>query len=77
MNVKTEIVALAVRILQDKTNLIDTPDSFTEFFAVLSTGKSYDVRAAESIVELAEKAAKLTKNTNTIRKFKKTIPNHV
>lgn len=77
MDIKTEIVALAVRILKDKTDLVATPDTFTEVFAVFATGKTHDVRTAEAIIESAATVANFAKKTNIIRKFKKSIPNHL
>lgn len=75
MNAKTELVALAVRYLTQNTNIIARPDTFTEFFATLSTGKTFDVRTAESIIETSEKAAQTAKRVRTNRKFKKITAN--
>ena len=73
MNLKTEIVALAVRALSDKTNLIRKPDALEELFSALFTGKSYDQRLAEDIVADAENAAAAVKRFKTSRQAKKTL----
>lgn len=71
MNLKTEIVALAVRALADKTNLIRKPDAFEELFGALFTGKTYDQRLAEDIVADADKLASAAKRFKTNRQAKK------
>lgn len=75
MNVKTELIALAVRALSEKTDLISKPDNFTEFFATFTTGKTYDERVAEQIEEFAQKSVTAARKMRTDRKFKKITQN--
>lgn len=71
MDTKTEIVALAVRVLSKKTDLVRPNDTFTELLAVMTTGKSQDVRTAEQIIASVEGVVDFAKKTVTNRKFKK------
>lgn len=70
MNLKTELVALAIRHLTSK-NIIAPSNGIDEFVSVLFTGKSADVRLAEEIVASAGQMAQIVKRANTNRKFKK------
>jgi hypothetical protein len=73
MNIRTELIALAVRAISEKTNLVPKPDAFSEFFAVFTTGKTYDQRVAESLEASALDAVTAVKKMNVNRKFKKII----
>jgi len=75
MNLKTEIVALAVRALADKTNLIRKPDAFEELITGLFGGESYDQRLAKDIVADADKLASAAKRFKTSRQAKKNTLN--
>jgi len=75
MNIKTEIVALAVRLLADKTNLIHKPDTFELFLNSLMGVESYDRRLASEIIAESDRAVAAVKRKNTDRKFKKIVQN--
>ena len=76
MNLKTEIVALAVRALADKTSLIRKPDAFEEFINQIFGGESYDQRLAKDIVADADKLAAAAKRFKTTRQAKKSPEIH-
>ena len=73
MSYKTELIAMAVRIAAEHTNLIRKPEPFealiTEFFG----GESYDRRIAKDLESDAEKLATAVKRFRTNRKFKKIV----
>ncbi len=71
MNIKHEVIALAIRLVADKTNLIRKPDSIEVLITQLFGGETYDRRLARSISEETERAVEATKRFRTNRKFKK------
>lgn len=75
-NLTTEFVALAVRVLADKTTLIRKPDTIETLFTAFMGGKSYDRRLAEELVAEATKAVTAVKRANTKRKFKLIVNNN-
>lgn len=75
MDAKVEVVALAVRLLAGKTNLIRKPDLFETFLTDLFGLESYDRQMARAIISDAEHATAAVKKHNTNRKFKKIIKN--
>ena len=75
MDLKTELVALAVRVLSAKTNVVQKPDQFTELLTVMFGGESYDRRLARSIVADSENAVTAVKQFRTNRQFKKITKN--
>lgn len=70
MNIKTEIVALAVRVLAEN-GIIRKPDTFSELFSEILTGQSYDKRMADEIVASTDKAVVAAKRIKTALPFKK------
>lgn len=75
MNLKTELVALAVRVLAEKTTLVRKPDAFEELINGIFTGKSFDQRAAENVVGKTDEVISIVKSVNARRQAKKQIPN--
>lgn len=71
MNVKRELIALAVRVLADKTSLVRKPDSFELFLNSMFGGETYDQQLARQIEADLDKATAAVKRANTNRKFKK------
>ena len=71
MNLKTEIVALAVRALAENTNLIRKPDAFEELISTLFTGKSFDQRVAEDVVGKTDEVVSIAKRIRSSRQAKK------
>lgn len=70
MNIKTEIVALAVRVLAEN-GIIRKPDAFNEMISEIFTGQSYDKRMANEIVAGTDKAVTAAKRIKIARPFKK------
>jgi len=75
MNIKRELIALAVRVLADNTNLVRKPEPFEELITNLFGGETYDQRTARVIDEESAKALEAAKRFNTNRKFKKITKN--
>jgi hypothetical protein len=75
MNVKREILALAVRILAEKTNLIQKPDPSTEFFNTIFGAGTYDQRMAENLEVGIDKTTELVKRARLNREFNKIVRN--
>jgi hypothetical protein len=71
MNLKTEIVALAVRTLAEKTNLVRKPDAFEELINTIFTGKSFDQRVAEDVIGTTDELASIAKRIRTRHQVKK------
>lgn len=74
MNIKTEIVALAVRVLAEN-GIIRKPDTFETFLTEIFGGESYDHRMANEIVASTDKAVTAAKRIKPIRRFKKNPEN--
>jgi hypothetical protein len=72
MTVKTEIVALAVRVLAEK-NIIRKPDTFTEMLSTLLSGETFDRRIANDIVTSTDKAVAAVKSAKIRRDLNKPL----
>jgi hypothetical protein len=72
MNIKTEIVALAVRVLAEK-KIISKPDNFTEFLTVIMTGETFDRRLASTVVTSSDKAVAAVKSYKINRELNKPL----
>jgi hypothetical protein len=72
---KTDIIAIAVRLLSEKSTLIPKPDPFTETINSLFGIESYDKRIARGIEADVEKLAAATKRAIINHKFKKITQN--
>jgi hypothetical protein len=72
MTIKTEIVALAVRVLAEK-KIISKPDNFTEFLTTVMTGETYDRRLASNIVTSTDKAVAAVKRAKFNRELNKPL----
>jgi hypothetical protein len=75
MNIKREIIALGIRLLADKTSLVQKPDSFTLLLNSMFGGETYDQQLARKIETDLDKAVDVTKRKITEHKFKKIIKN--
>lgn len=71
MNVKRELIALAVRVLADNTNVVRKPDAFENLLNDLFGLETFDQRAARIIDEESAKALEAVKRARTNSKFKK------
>ena len=69
-NLQVELVALAVRTLANKTDLIRKPDSLEALINQVLGVKSYDRRLAEDVILESKRAIKAIKRANNKRKFK-------
>jgi endonuclease III len=72
MTLKTEIVALAVRVLAEK-NIIRKPDTFTELLSTVLSGQTFDQRIANDVVASADKAVAAVKRAKIERELKKPV----
>jgi ABC-type enterochelin transport system substrate-binding protein len=70
MNIKTELIALAVRVAADHTNLIQKPDNFTETINAFFGYESFDKRLAKDIETDVDRVVAAAKSLNTRRKFR-------
>lgn len=75
MNVKRELIALAVRLVADKTSLVRKPDSFEILLNSFFNTETYDQQLARKIEADLDKATDAVKRANTNRKFKKITQN--
>lgn len=75
MSYKTELIALAVRVLAEKTSLIRKPDPIEDFINNMFGFETYDQRVARSIEAETERAIEAVKRIRTNRKFKKITEN--
>jgi len=75
MDIKTEAIAFAVRLLADHTDLIRKPDTFeatvNSFFGI----ESYDKKIARDLEHDVKRAVATAKRISTNRKFKKITQN--
>ena len=71
MNAKREIIALAVRLLADKTSLVRKPDPFEAFIGSMFGAETYDQQLARKIEADLDRGVDAVKRANTNRKFKK------
>jgi hypothetical protein len=72
MTLKTEIVALAVRVLAEN-GIIRKPDTFETLFTAIAGGESYDRRIAGDVVASTDKAVATVKRITTKRRESKKI----
>jgi hypothetical protein len=72
MTLKTEIVALAVRVLAEN-GIIRKPDPIEGFITAIIGGETYDRRIASNVVASTDKAVAAAKRIKTNRESKKTI----
>lgn len=75
MNIKRELIALAVRLLADKTSLVRKPDQFETFLGSMFGTETYDQQLARKIEADAEKAVEAAKRGITNHRFKKITKN--
>lgn len=75
MNLKIELIALAVRLVSEKTNLIRKPDSFEVLLTELFGGETYDRQLARNIEAESARAVAAAKRFSTDRKFAKITKN--
>jgi hypothetical protein len=75
MNVKRELIALAVRVIANETNLIRKPSDFEAMLYSFFGEPSYDQKIAATIEEEADRMLDAAKRINTNRKFKKIVKN--
>lgn len=71
MTIKTEIIALAVRLVSEKTNIIQKPNEFESLITNVLGGDSYDIRIAKDIEASLNRAMDSAKRMTIDRKFKK------
>lgn len=71
MNIKREIIALAVRILADKTGVVRKPEPFETFLTEIFGGESYDQQIARNVEVELDRAVRTAKRVKTDREFKK------
>lgn len=71
MTFKREIIALAIRVLADRTSLVRKPDQFEMFLGSIFGTETYDQQLARKIEADLDKATDAVKRANTNRKFKK------
>ena len=71
MNIKREIIALAVRILADKTTVVRKPEPFEAFLTEIFGGESYDQQIARNVEVELDRAVQTAKRVKTDREFKK------
>ncbi len=75
MNIKLELVTLAVRVLSTKTTLLPQQSGLDNFISTLLTGETFETRTAKNILAETERIAGAAKRANTNRKFKKIVQN--
>jgi len=73
MSYKTELIAMAVRIAAEHTNLIRKPEPFEALITEIFGGESYDRRIAKDLEGDAQRLADAAKRFRTNRKFKKIV----
>lgn len=73
MSAKTEIIAMVVRIVANKTSLINKPDAFESFLTTIFGEDTYDVRIAKNIEAEASRLIETAKQIKTDRQFKKIV----
>lgn len=73
MSMKTELIALGIRLVADRTTLICKPDAFEIFISDLFGLETYDRRLARSIEAEVDRGVNAAKRMNVNRKFKKII----
>ena len=72
---KTKLIAIAVRLLSEKSTLIPKPDPLTETINSFFGIESYDMQIARGIEADTEKALAAAKTAITNHKFKKLTKN--
>ena len=70
---RIDLIAAAVRLVADNTNLIRKPDTFEGFVTELFGGETYDRRMARNIEEESARAIAAVRRIRTNRKFKKIV----
>lgn len=75
MNIRRELIALAIRILAEKTTLVRKPDAYESIINGLFGCETYDQRIAHGIDVELDRATEAVKRVNTNRKFKKITAN--
>lgn len=75
MNIKRELIALAIRALSEKTNLVRKPDPFEDLLSTIFGGETREERLARELDESSQRAIEAAKRLNTNRKFKKITKN--
>lgn len=75
MNVKRELIALAIRVLADHTTLVRKPDSFETMLNSMFNVETYDQQLARKVEAESERAIEAAKRFNTNRRFKKIVQN--
>ncbi len=75
MNLKTELVTLAVRVLAEKTNLVRKPDAFENVISELFTGQTYEQRVANDAIGKTDEVVRIVKSVTSARRQAKKIQN--
>jgi hypothetical protein len=74
MNMKRELIALAIRILANETTIVRKPEPFEAFVnSLFGETESYDQRMARNIEVELDRATETVKRIKTDRKFKKIV----
>lgn len=75
MNIKREIIALGIRILNEKTNIVPQADPFSELITVIFGGETRDQRLARVTEENLDRATAAAKSAIVNHKFKQITKN--
>ena len=77
MSIRREIIALAVRVLAEKTSLVRKPEPFEAFmYSLFGDYESYDQRIAREVEESLDETVRTVKRMKTDREFKKITQNY-
>lgn len=72
MNIRTELLAVGVRLLAEHTTLVRKPTGFEAAFdSFLNDGETYDRRMAKNLDGELQRGVDAIKRANINRKFKK------
>lgn len=71
MNIKHEVLAFAVRLVAENTNLIHRPTGFESLITDIFGEESYDHRMARNLEVETQRAADAIQRVRTSRQFKK------
>lgn len=76
MNIKRELIALAVRIVANNTTLVRQPQPFESFLNQMFGEESYDQQVAQNIEVELDRAARAVKTARRHLVFKKIAKNY-
>ena len=74
MNLRQELIALGVRVIAERTRLIQKPDDFSSFLTYLINGETYDKTLARNIEAEAARAAAALKERRASRPKRTIFP---